>query len=159
MSNIDYIFNKSLKDSDIRERENEISQTFLNLGARIAPWAISEIQAILEAKNLQSAVVKAGNKKYGDLINYLKKGYSQYVLWNREGDPNAQLYKEDVQDLLGIDISDKQWIDQISELWWTVGQSDIEQATEALKIGREFLPEYSNDETIEDPLLKEYGFE
>ena len=158
-SGIDAKTGESLKDSDIRDRETEISQTFLNLGVRLVPWAISQDQAVLEAKNLQSAVVKAGNKKYGDLINYLKKGHSQYLLWKRQGEPQADLYKEDIEGLLGVDISDKQWIDQISELWWTVGQSDIEQATEALKVGRDFLPEYSNDETIEDPLLREYGFE
>ena len=54
----------------------------------------------------------------------------------------------------------KTWVGQLEELWWSVGQADIEQATEALKAGRQFLPEMEDDSpTSIDPLLQEYGFE
>jgi hypothetical protein len=57
--------------------------------------------------------------------------------------------------MLGIDISNKEWVSQLEELWWSVGQADIEQATEALKAGRQFLPEFedgSDDEGRKDDL-------
>ena len=72
----------------------------------------------------------------------------------------AETYRADIQNMLGIDISNKEWVGQLEELWWAVGQADIEQATEALKVGRQFLPEMEDDSpTSIDPLLQEYGFE
>ena len=67
----------------------------------------------------------------------------------------GELYKADIQRMLGIDISNKEWVSQLEELWWSVGQADIEQATEALKAGRQFLPEFkdgSDDEGRKDDL-------
>ena len=90
----------------------------------------------------------------------MKKGHSQYILWTQEGNQMAETYKADIQDILGIDISSKEWVSQLEELWWSVGQADIEQATEALKAGRQFLPEMEDGSpTGKDPLLEEYGFE
>ena len=72
----------------------------------------------------------------------------------------SETYRSDIQRMLGIDIASKEWVSQLEELWWSVGQADIEQATEALKAGRQFLPEMEDESsTVKDPLLEEYGFE
>ena len=72
----------------------------------------------------------------------------------------ANTYRSDIQNILGIDVANKEWIGQLEELWWSVSQADIEQATEALKAGRQFLPEMEDEgQTIKDPDLEYYGFE
>ena len=89
----------------------------------------------------------------------MKKGHSQYILWSQAGEEIAETYRSNMQRILGIDIASREWVGQLEELWWSAGQVDIEQATEALKAGKNFLPEFSSDLQEEDPLLKEYGFE
>ena len=156
----DAMTGKSLTTSDIRKKEVQKAQQYKTLGVIFAPWAFSEDQATIEAQNLQSAIAKAGNGNFQELINYLKKGHSQYILWSQAGEQIGETYRSDMQRILGIDIASEEWVGQLEELWWSAGQVDIEQATEALKAGRGFLPEFPDDsETLEDPLLKEYGFE
>ena len=151
---------QSLSTSEIDAKEEAKNTEYTRLGVTLVPWAFSPEQASLEAQNLQGAISKAGNGNYQEIINYLKKGHAQYILWDREGNQMGELYKTDIQRMLGIDISNKEWLGQLEELWWSVGQADIEQATEALKAGRQFLPEMEDDSpTGKDPLLKEYGFE
>ena len=150
---------KSLNDAEVKDKQELVAREYNRLGVILAPWAMSQEQAAIEAQNLQTAITKAGNGNYQEIINYLKKGHSQYILWTQEVPPNTmgELYKADIQWMLGIDISNKEWLGQLEELWWSVGQADIEQATEALKAGRQFLPEMEDDSpTSIDPLLEEY---
>ena len=150
---------QSLNASEVKAKEEAKNTEYTRLGVILVPWAFSQDQAALEAQNLQSAISKAGNGNYQEIINYLKKGHAQYILWSQEGNQMGETYKADIQDILGIDISNKEWVNQLEELWWSVGQADIEQATEALKAGRQFLPEMEDDSpTGKDPLLEEYGF-
>ena len=158
----DALTGQKLNTSEVGVKQGELTKQYNRLGVILVPWAFSQEQAALEAQNLQGAISKAGNGNYQEIINYLKKGHSQYILWTQEVPPNTmgELYKADIQRMLGIDISNKEWVSQLEELWWSVGQADIEQATEALKAGRQFLPEMEDDSpTSIDPLLQEYGFE
>ena len=153
---------QSLNTSEVQAKEEAKNAEYTRLGVTLVPWSFSPEQAALEAQNLQTAISKAGNGNYQEIINYLKKGHAQYILWTQEVPPNTmgEIYKADIQRMLGIDISNKEWVSQLEELWWSVGQADIEQATEALKAGRQFLPEMEDDSpTGKDPLLEEYDFE
>ena len=146
---------QSLNTSEVKAKEEAKNAEYTRLGVTLVPWAFSPEQAALEAQNLQSAISKAGNGNYQEIINYLKKGHAQYILWSQEGNQMSETYKTDIQNMLGIDISNKEWLGQLEELWWSVGQADIEQATEALKAGRQFLPEFedgSDDEGRKDDL-------
>jgi len=156
----DALTGQDLKTNEVKAKQEELTVQYTKLGVMLAPWAFSQEQAALEAQSIQTAITKAGNGNYQDIINYLKKGHSQYILWTQEGNQMAETYRSDIQSMLGIDISSKEWVGQLEELWWSVGQADIEQATEALKAGRQFLPEMEDDSpTSIDPLLEEYGFE
>ena len=151
----DALTGQKLNTSEVQVKQGELTKQYNRLGVILVPWAFSQEQAALEAQNLQSAISKAGNGNYQEIINYLKKGHSQYILWTQEGNQMGETYKTDIQDILGIDISSKEWVSQLEELWWSVGQADIEQATEALKAGRQFLPEFedgSDDEGRKDDL-------
>ena len=151
----DALTGQKLNTSEVQVKQGELTKQYNRLGVILVPWAFSQEQAALEAQNLQSAISKAGNGNYQEIINYLKKGHSQYILWSQEGNQMGETYKTDIQDILGIDISSKEWVSQLEELWWSVGQADIEQATEALKAGREFLPKFedgSDDEGRKDDL-------
>jgi|7_EtaG_2_1085326.scaffolds.fasta_scaffold00944_3 hypothetical protein len=151
----DALTGQKLNTSEVQVKQGELTKQYNRLGVILVPWAFSQEQAALEAQNLQSAISKAGNGNYQEIINYLKKGHSQYILWSQEGNQMGETYKTDIQDILGIDISSKEWVSQLEELWWSVGQADIEQATEALKAGRQFLPEFedgSDDEGRKDDL-------
>ena len=151
---------QSLNATEVKAKEQAKNAEYTRLGVTLVPWAFSPEQAALEAQSLQSAISKAGNGNYQEIINYLKKGHSQYILWSQEGNQMSETYRSDIQRMLGIDIASKEWVSQLEELWWSVGQADIEQATEALKAGRQFLPEMEDDSsTVKDPLLEEYGFE
>ena len=151
---------QSLNASEVKAKEETKNAEYTRLGVTLVPWAFSPEQAALEAQSLQTAISKAGNGNYQEIINYLKKGYSQYILWTQEGNQMAETYRSDIQSMLGIDISNNEWIGQLEELWWSVGQADIEQATEALKAGRQFLPEMEDDSpTSKDPDLEYYGLE
>ena len=151
---------QSLNATEVKAKEQAKNAEYTRLGVTLVPWAFSPEQAALEAQSLQSAISKAGNGNYQEIINYLKKGHSQYILWTQEGSQMAETYRSDIQRMLGIDIASKEWVSQLEELWWSVGQADIEQATEALKAGRQFLPEMEDESsTVKDPLLEEYGFE
>ena len=160
VSGEDALTGESLTTSDIKAKQTLQTQEYTRLGVTLAPWAFSQEQAALEAQNLQTSITKAGNGNYQELINYLKKGHSQYILWTQEGNQMANTYRSDIQNILGIDVANKEWIGQLEELWWSVSQADIEQATEALKAGRQFLPEMEDEgQTIKDPDLEYYGFE
>ena len=151
---------QSLNATEVKAKEQAKNAEYTRLGVTLVPWAFSPEQAALEAQSLQSAISKAGNGNYQEIINYLKKGHSQYILWSQEGNQMSETYRSDIQRMLGIDIASKEWVSQLEELWWSVGQADIEQATEALKAGRQFLPEMEDESsTVKDPLLEEYGFE
>ena len=151
---------QSLNPTEVKAKEQTKNAEYTRLGVTLVPWAFSPEQAALEAQSLQSAISKAGNGNYQEIINYLKKGHSQYILWSQEGNQMSETYRSDIQKMLGIDIASKEWVGQLEELWWSVGQADIEQATEALKAGRQFLPEMEDESsTVKDPLLEEYGFE
>ena len=151
---------QSLNATEVKAKEQAKNAEYTRLGVTLVPWAFSPEQAALEAQSLQSAISKAGNGNYQEIINYLKKGHSQYILWSQEGNQMSETYRSDIQRMLGIDIASKEWVSQLEELWWSVGQADIEQATEALKAGRQFLPEMEDDSpTGKDALLEEYGFE
>ena len=146
---------QSLNASEVKAKEEAKNAEYTRLGVTLVPWAFSPEQAALEAQSLQSAISKAGNGNYQEIINYLKKGHAQYILWSQEGNQMSETYRSDVQRMLGIDIASKEWVGQLEELWWSVGQADIEQATEALKAGRQFLPEFedgSDDEGRKDDL-------
>ena len=156
----DALTGQDLNTNEIEVKQGELTKEYTKLGVTLVPWAFSPEQAALEAQSLQTAISKAGNGNYQEIINYLKKGHSQYILWTQEGNQMAETYRSDIQSMLGIDISNKEWVSQLEELWWSVGQADIEQATEALKAGRQFLPEMEDDgPTGKDLLLEEYGFE
>ena len=150
---------KSLKSNQVRDKEALLDSEYGRLGSILAPWSFSLDQAKVEAQNLQNAMTKAYNGNYQELINYFKKGHYQYNLWAREGNQLGEIYKTDIQSMFGVDISSPEWIGQLEELWEAAGQVDIQQATESLKIGRQYLPEPVDDsQTSVDPLLKEYGF-
>ena len=157
---VDAATGESLTTSEVKAKKTAKTAEYTRLGVILVPWAYSQEQAALEAEGLENAITKAANGNYQEIINYLKKGHTQYILWSQEGNQMGETYKTDIQNMLGIDISNKEWLGQLEELWWSVGQADIEQATEALKAGRQFLPEMEDDSpTSIDPLLQEYGFE
>ena len=154
----DALTGADLKPQEMKEKQALQAQEYTRLGVIFAPWSFSKEQAAIEAKNLQASLTKAGNGNYQELINYLKKGHSQYILWAGEGNQMAETYRSDMQRMLGIDVASKEWVSQLEELWWSVTQADIEQATEAIKAGRQFLPEMPDDsQTAKDPLLEKYG--
>ena len=144
--------------SEITAAEEAITSEENRLGAILSPWAYSTEQSAVEARNIQTALTKAvKNGDYYDLINYFKKGNAQYKLWVQEGDQRAGLYKSDVQSMLGIDISNDELIGQLIELNEISARIDIEQATEAVKIGRTLLPDLpTGEEDEEDLLLKQF---
>ena len=151
---------KSLNTTDVAAKQEEINAEYKRVGSILFPWAFSADQALIEAQGLQSSLIKAGNGNYQELINYFKKGNAQYKLWEGSNSQAAEAYRTDIQSMFGIDIASDAWVGQLEELWWSVGQSEIEQATEALKAGRQFLPELEDEsQTTIDPLLKEYGLE
>ena len=141
----DAITGEVLKPREVAAKEILKGQEYTRLGVIFAPWAFSKEQAALEAQNLQTSLTKAGNGNYQEIINYLKKGHNQYILWTQEGNQMAEVYRSDIQEMLGIDVANQEWVGQLEELWWSVSQADIEQATEALKAGRQFLPEMPDD--------------
>ena len=156
----DALTGKSLNTNDVAVKQQEINAEYLRVGSILFPWAFSADQALIEAQGLQSSLIKAGNGNYQELINYFKKGNAQYKLWEGSNSQAAEGYRTDIQSMFGIDIASDAWVGQLEELWWSVGQSEIEQATEALKAGRQFLPELEDEsQTTIDPLLKEYGLE
>ena len=155
---VDSLTGKTLQTSDIDARQAEIAAEYNRLGVIFAPWSFSKEQGSIEARGLESALTKAGNGNFQEFINYLKKGHAQYVLWTNEGNTMAEIYKADMQSMFDIDISNKKWLGQLEQLWAAAGQADIEQATEALKAGRQFLPDLPDTSpTTIDPLLDEYG--
>ena len=156
----DALTGQDLKPNELQVKQGELTKQYNRLGVILVPWAFSQEQAALEAQNLQGAISKAGNGNYQEIINYLKKGHAQYILWSQEGNQMGETYKADVQSMLGIDISNKEWVSQLEELWWSAGKAEEVQATEALKVGMQFLPEMEDDSpTGKDGLLEEYGFE
>jgi len=160
-SSEDVLTGESLNQSDIKKKQILQGQEYTRLGVIFAPWAFSRDQATLEAKNLQNSLTKAGNGNYQELINYLKKGYSQYILWAQEGNEMSETYRSDLQRLLGIDIADKEWLSNIEMLWNASLKADKEQGIEQVKMSIDMFSEPLIDDgpTVKDPLLEEYGFE
>jgi hypothetical protein len=147
-----------LKTNEENDAQEVIEQEQARLGSILFPWSYSREQASVEAQNMQTALTKAvKNGDYYDLVNYFKKGNAQYKLLSQQGNPLAETYRADIQSMFGIDISSDSWVSQLIELNDISARIDIEQATEAIKIGRTLLPEVpEGDETAEDLLLKEF---
>ena len=156
---------KALNSSELKAKQEEERLEYRKLGVTFYPWAMSEEQAIGSAQNLRQAFIQAGNGKYQALINYLKEGYSQYILWSQEDDKDtkqkAQNYKESVKSFLGIDIDNKKWLQSLERSWNATWRADEEQGEEQVKMGMDMFSEPLIDESDygTDPLLKEYGFE
>ena len=69
----------------------------------------------------------------------------------------ADTYRSDIQSMFGIDIASDDWVSQLIEFNEISARIDIEQATEAVKIGRSLLPEAPiGSENEEDELLKRF---
>ena len=147
-----------LKTNEVTAAEEQIAGEQARLGSILFPWSYSKEQASVEAQNMQTALIKAvKNGDYYDLINYFKKGNAQYKLLTQQGNPLAETYRADIQAMFGIDISSDNWVSQLIELNGISARIDIEQATEAVKIGRSLLPEVPLDEeNREDLLLQQF---
>ena len=146
-----------LKTNEENDAQEVIEQEQARLGSILFPWSYSREQASVEAQNMQTALTKAvKNGDYYDLVNYFKKGNAQYKLLSQQGNPLAETYRADIQSMFGIDISSDSWVSQLIELNDISARIDIEQATEAVKIGRTLLPSPVGDEDEEDLLLKEF---
>ena len=148
---------KDLTSRNIEDMKLEITEEEVRIGQYLYPWA-PQTQASFNAQRFQTALTKAiKNGDYYDIINYLKEGNAQYKIMLQQGSPLAELYRTDVQSMFGLDISSDDFVSQLVELNEISGRIDIEQATEAIKIGRTLLPEVpEGDETAEDLLLKEF---
>ena len=164
---VDAVTGKSLNASEVKAKQQEKLQENLRLGVTLYPWA-TQGQAVKEAENLKHAIIQAGNSKYQALINYLKKGYTQYTLWSQDTSEDskdikkmAQTYKEDVKSLLGIEIDNKTWLQSFEKNWNASWKADIEQGEEQIKMGMDMFSEPLIDESDYglDPLLQEYNLE
>jgi hypothetical protein len=153
-SQTDAITGESFNPSELQAKQQEETQEYLSLGVQLYPWAMSQEQAVIGAKDLRLAVVQAGNGKYQALINYLKEGYTQYILWSQSDDENirnqAKLYKEDIKSLLDIDIDDKKWLQSLESSWNAATRADIEQGEEQVKMGLDMFTEPLIDESDYD---------
>jgi len=151
---------KDLTTTDTQNMQAEIVQEQLRLGSILFPWSYSQDQASAEAQGIQTALTKAvKNGDYYDLVNYFKKGNAQYKLLLQQGNTLAETYRADIQAMFGIDIASDDWVSQLIELNEISARIDIEQATEAVKIGRELLPEIEEPGSDKDPIMEKYGFE
>jgi len=145
---------QTLNNADITKKQAQVDQEHQRIGSILVPWAFSAEQAGQEAQIIQNALTKAGNGNYEDLISFFKKGHAQYTTWVGEGNPGADRYRADIQSILGIDIASQDWVSQLDNLWRAVNQADIEQATEALKAGMQYLPDLQEQEDRQDDLSK-----
>jgi hypothetical protein len=155
---------EDLSKTEINEKETEKSQQLRKLGTMLFPWITDEAQAEVAAEGMQMVMVKAAGRprtsispavppSYNAFINYLKQGNAQYQLM----DPaSAQLYRNDLQDMLGIDIADDAWIEQLINLDSLSSRVDIEQGLQATKIGMSLLPEVPIERSEEDELLNRF---
>ena len=176
----DAMTGKSLTTSDVKEKETQLDQEYKRLGVTLSPWAFTIDQAKIEAQNLQSAMEQAGGGNYQPIINYLKIGYTTYKLWIQEADniaaiatteeqkqeaanirAKAKTYKDDVKSILGIEIDDVDWLQNLEKMWNATLKADELQGEEQVKMGIDMFPDPLIDESEYgiDPLLKEYGFE
>ena len=147
-----------MKPTDLADMEDQIAREQARIGSILFPWSYSAAQASVEAQGMQTALTKAvKNGDYYDLVSYFKKGNAQYKLLAQEGNPLADTYRSDIQSMFGIDIASDDWVNQLIEMNEISARIDIEQATEAVKIGRSLLPEAPiGSENEEDELLKRF---
>ena len=147
-----------MKPTDLADMENQIAREQARIGSILFSWSYSAAQASVEAQGMQTALTKVvKNGDYYDLISYFKKGNAQYKLLAQEGNPLADTYRSDIQSMFGIDIASDDWVNQLIEMNEISARIDIEQATEAVKIGRSLLPEAPiGSENEEDELLKRF---
>ena len=61
---------QSLNATEVKAKEQAKNAEYTRLGVTLVPWAFSPEQAALEAQSLQSAISKAGNGNYQEIINY-----------------------------------------------------------------------------------------
>jgi hypothetical protein len=129
----------SLSTSELQAKETEIQEEQLRIGSFLYPWFLIEEEAISGAQNLQTSLTKAlKNGNFNDLIGYLETGNLNYNMMEPQ---EAATYQADVLAILGIDISNSDFISQLQELNKLAGRIDIEQANIMLEIGRTILPE------------------
>ena len=140
--------------------ENQIAGEQARIGSILFPWSYSAAQASVEAQGMQTALTKAvKNGDYYDLVSYFKKGNAQYKLLTQQQNPLAETYRADIQSMFGIDIASDDWVGQLIELNEISARIDIEQATEAVKIGRTLLPPAEEAGNDKDLIMEKYGFE
>jgi len=178
----DALTGKSLTTSDSKEKEAQRDQEYKRLGVTLYPWASTVDGAAKAAKTLQSAFIEAGSGNYQDIINYLKTGYSKYILWMQESDnimagatteeqkkeaanirSRAENYKADVERMLGIEIDDVEWLKNLEELWNASLRADIDQGEEQVKMSLDMFSDPLIDESDyevlkEDSDLEYYGW-
>ena len=149
---IDTATGKSLTSSEVTAKQELMAKEYNRLGVILAPWAMSQEQAAIEAQNFQTALAKAGNGNFQEIINYLKKGYSQYILWSQEGNQMSETYRADIQRITGgpqagIDIADKDWLANLEMLWIASLRADEEQGIEQVKMSLDMFSEPLIDES------------
>ena len=149
-----------MKPNDLTDMEDQIAREQARIGSILFPWSYSAAQASVEAQGMQTALTKAvKNGDYYDLVSYFKKGNAQYKLLTQQQNPLAETYRADIQSMFGIDIASDDWVGQLIELNEISARIDIEQATEAVKIGRTLLPPAEEAGNGKDPIMEKYGFE
>ena len=163
----DAITGESFNASELQAKQQEEAQEYLSLGVTLYPWAMSQEQAVMQAKNLRQAFVQAANGKYQALINYLKEGYTQYTSWSQSDDEairdKAETYKADVKSLLDINIGDKDWLQSLEMNWNAAWRADIDQGEEQVKMSLDMFSDPLIDESDyevlkEDSDLEYYGW-
>ena len=140
----------TLNDTEVQALKDSNVQMYDQYGAVLFPWSETQEQANIRAQGLKSALIRAGSGNYEDLVRYLKEGHTQYMSLLSNNDPNADLYKEDVRQYLGVDISNKSYIEDLQDLLLATNQAEIEQAMEALKTAKRYLPEETFEEDTQD---------
>ena len=133
-----------LNSSELQAKENEIMQEQLRIGSFLFPWALSEEEAIFQAQGLQEALGNAvANGNFHDIINYLESSNLQYYTMEPK---MASRYQADVLNMLGIDISDDNFISRLKEYHSLAGRVDIKQAEIQAEIYRTIVPEDEFDD-------------
>ncbi|MAH46695.1 hypothetical protein CMI37_12770 [Candidatus Pacearchaeota archaeon] len=158
-----------LEDKDREQKQIEIVASQQGLAAELIPWA-TNLEAALEGtpstmgiKDLQAALTRAvGNPRAGiephyyDLIKYLKYGNAWYNNPDRTEDEKEGYYFA-IFNMLGIDISNDEWIQNLFDLNSISPRVDIKQGNEMLRIAKSILPEVQEPVTIKDPTEIKYG--
>jgi len=163
-SGIDRVTGDDLSNAQKADKETQRTDALARLGVILFPWITSPAHSIAAAEDIEGIVYESSGispstgkivpPKYSRLISKLQILNAKY----KEMPEGQRIeYKDDIQNLLGIDISNDNLIAQLIDFNEMAGRIDIKQAGEALKIFQSVSPESPGYESEpEDLLLQQF---